>query len=114
MILACKSGTQRRRSRLHVSGDVAVLGPGGLVDVTLAGERAKDDRGDENVGQGHPVTDEEGRVLEDLVQGVQSLLQLGKDRDVRLEGQHGVSVPLYFKTHTRDLALPRTKLTGLA
>jgi hypothetical protein len=72
---------------LHVSGDVAVLGSGGLVDVTTAGERGKDGRGDKNVGEGHPVTDEEGLVLEDLVEGGQSLLELGKDRGVGLKVQ---------------------------
>lgn len=78
---------------LHVSGDVAVLGSGGLVDVSTAGKGGEDGRGDEDVGEGHPVTDEESLVLEDLVEGSQSLLELGKDRGVGL-GVHRRQISL--------------------
>jgi hypothetical protein len=67
-------------SRLHVSDNVVVLGPDGLVELTVSGESTEGGGSDKDIRQGDTVTDQVGLVLEVLVQEIELLLNLGEDR----------------------------------
>ena len=66
--------------RLHVSDDVVVLGPDGLVELTVSGKSTESGGSDKDIGQGNSVTDQVGLVLEVLVQELELLLDLGENR----------------------------------